>query len=265
MYLPEPTAMPRPRLERTFNVIAIGILGLSLVLGGLWLLFPEKLSPEPILGFLGLLYTAVPLFGRWIVRRLESDVETERLSLAYALAYGYLHNYLEPVVRKLWNESEDRTHFRFFVYIPSSLEQLNRDRIEDTLTSLGMRNYEIDKLELEFRGQKRTWDVRTARRLPGDGLEERSGLYFDFPTTLLTARPAIQFKLDKREGPVSDRDRDELGAEYIRDFKRYLGRFLEHEKYADYRRNICVVDGGPDFLERCEGFESGGTSQTAAT
>jgi hypothetical protein len=253
--------MPRPRLENAFNLVAAGILLLSLVLGGLWLLFPGRMSPEPVLGFLGLLYTAVPLFGGWLVRRLRSDVETERLSLSYALAYGYLHNFLEPVVRKLWNESRDREHLRFFVYIPKTLEELNRDRIEDTLTSLGVRNYAVEKLELEFPGQKRTRDVRTARRISGGRTGRGGPVYFDFPTTLLTTQPAIQFKLDKQQGPTGDRDRNELGAEYIRDFKRYLVRFLEHDKYAAYRRNICVVDGGPNFLDRCD--EAEGSSGAA--
>ncbi len=235
----------RDRLEKVFNVTAVGILVASLAAAGFWLFSPDSFNLEPFLGFLGLLYTMVPLFGRWLMKRFSTDLERERVTLSYALAYGYLTNYLAPVVKRLRNDSGSPDDLRFFVYIPDKLEELQRDLIEDFLNELGNKNYVIDKVELEFGEQKRARDVRTAKKL-SDGSSLK---YFDFPTTLLTTVPAIDFKLDPSEGRSFKEQKAILAEDYIREFRTQLEKMLATDDFATIRRNIVLGHGGLNFLE----------------
>lgn len=235
----------RHRLEKTFGILTVGILVASVVITGIWLLSPDAFSPEPFLGFLGLLYTAVPLFGRWVVKRLNTDLETERITLPFALAYGYLTNYLAPVVKRLRKNSDEPDTICFTVFIPSKLEELRRDQLEDFIEELGNRNFEIEKIELEFPGQQRGRDVRTARRLS----DAETVLYFDFPTTLLTTIPAVELKLDSSEGRSLKEQKVILTEEYIREFKEQLDKLLENDDYSSIRDNIRLAGGGLSFLD----------------
>ncbi|NBC19311.1 MAG: hypothetical protein GVY18_18555 [Bacteroidetes bacterium] len=234
------------RIETLFRVTSIVILLLSIGLAVLWLSVPG-LNLEPALVLLGLLYAAVPLAGRWAVRRLNQDLERERLSMPYALAYGYLTNYLAPVVRQLRKEAADPDRLRFYVYIPRSLDELRGEAIDAILTELQHQQYAVETVELDFPKEKRKKDFRTARRLP-DGTAPPK--YFDFPTTLLTLEQAVEYKLDTREDRFPFRQREALGQRYIDDFRTQLQAMLGTQRYETIRDNIRIVDGGVDFLER---------------
>lgn len=236
----------RNKLQQAFTVMTVGILVASLLIAGLWLLSPTSFNPGPFLGFLGLLYTAVPLLGQWLIKKVNTDLETERVTLPYALAYGYLTNYLAPVVKRLRRDSNHPETLCFFVYIPKKLEELQRSNIEDFLDELGNRKFEIDKIELQFGEQKRVRDVRTAKRL----VDNASTLYFDFPTTLLTTVPAIDFKLDSSEGRSLKEQKTLLAEEYIQEFRNRLENMLEREDYDSIRPNIRLEGDGIDFLEK---------------
>lgn len=236
------------RLEALFRVASIVILVLSIALAVLWLSVPG-LNLEPALVLLGLLYAAVPLAGRWVVRRLNQDLERERLSMPYALAYGYLTNYLAPVVRQLRKQTPDPDQLRFYVYIPRSLDELRGEAIDEILTELEHQQYEVETVELDFPQEKRKKDFRTARRLP-DGTAPPK--YFDFPTTLLTLEQAVEYKLDTREDSFPFKQREALGQRYIDDFRTQLQAMLSTQRYETIRDNIWIVDGGIDFLERGE-------------
>ena len=234
------------RVEYGFRIASTAILVLSLVIAAIWILIPERLNLEPTLVLLGLLYAAVPLFGRWLIRKLNRDLERERLSMPYALAYGYLTNYLAPVVRRLRKESNDPARLAFYVYIPRSLEELRAESIDEILTELEHRDYEVETVELSFPGERRKKDFRTARRSTDDPLNVK---YFDFPTTLLTLEQAVDYKLDTRADSFPAQQREEIGRRYIEDFRWQLEKMLKAPRYDPIRGNVRIVDGGLDFLE----------------
>lgn len=233
-------------MEQGFRLASTAILGLSLIAAAVWMIAPERLNLEPTLVLLGLLYAAVPLFGRWLIRRLNEDLARERMTMPYALAYGYLTNYLVPVVRRLRKEHPDPAQLAFYVYIPRSLDELRPASIDDLLTELEHRNYRVETVELSFPDERRTKDFRTARRSPGDALDVK---YFDFPTTLLTLDQAVEYKLDTREDSFPARQREALGQRYIEDFRRELEKMLSLPRYELIHNNIRIVDGGLNFLE----------------
>jgi hypothetical protein len=236
-------------IERLFQVASVVILLLSVALAAVWLIW-DDLPLEPVLVVLGLIYAEVPLLGRWLINKLDKELTREKFSMPYALAYGYLTNYLAPVVKQLRKEAGPKADaLRFYVYLPRSLDELSGDSISEILDELENRSYQVETLEIEFPGSKRRRDFRTARKLPvGEGTAE-TVKYFDFPTTLLTLEQAVEYKLDTREGSFPFRQREALGKEYIDHFRMQLVDMLSARKYETIRDHIKIVDGGFDFLD----------------
>lgn len=233
------------KLERFFSVATTLILLGSIAIAVLWLSYSQKYNFEPVLVLLGLLYAAIPQVGKWLVRRLNRKVEKERLTLPYALAYGYLRNYLAPVLRRIRKESDDPDRLKFYVYIPRSLDDLKDDSIDEILTELENQNYKLGLIELDFPGQKRKKDYRTAKRSVANGADPK---YFDFPTTMLTLDQVVKYKLDTDEDRLPTEQEEKLGDRYINDFRDCLETMLKEKAYDAIRNNIRIVDGGLDFL-----------------
>lgn len=236
------------RLEKLFGVTSVLILAASVVLAVLWVFFSDAVNWEPYLALLGLLYAVVPLTGRWSLNRLNRDLKKERLTLTYALAYGYLNNYLAPVVRRLRKELKDPSKLRFVVYVPRFLSELRREYIDEMLVELENRSFEIETVALDFPEQKRQIDFRTAKKLP----EASSGgevVYFDFPTTLLILEQAVAYRLESPGDRFVAEDRRRLELAYIREFREHLRMMLDDPRFEIIRDNIELADGGPGFLE----------------
>lgn len=232
------------QVESIFNVVSILILIVSIVFAIIWLL-NASINIEPILAFLGLLYAIIPIFGKTIIKRLNKKVKDEELTLSYALAYGYLYNYLAPVVRRLRKNESQAEQIRFFVYIPGSLEELNPDSIDEVLTELANKDYIVRTIELSFTNEKRKKDFRTARKKNDD-----SKKYFDFPTTLLTLRKVIEYKLKTNSNTHIDEDVKKLAKEYILGFKTELEELLNLKEFDAIRDNIIIVsDNRFSFLD----------------
>lgn len=237
------------KLELFFSAASTLILLGSIAIAVLWMSYSHKYNFEPVLVLLGLLYAAIPQVGKWLVRRLNRKIEKERLTLPYALAYGYLKNYLAPVLRRIRKETDDPNRVKFYVYIPRSLDELKDESIDEILTELENQRYELGLIELDFPGQKRKKDYRTAKRSMANVADPK---YFDFPTTMLTLDQVVKYKLDTQEGHLPTEQEENLGERYINDFRNCLETMLKEKAYDAIRNNIFIVDGGLDFLGEVE-------------
>ena len=142
-------------IEKLFQVASVVILLLSVALAALWLIW-DDLPLEPVLAILGLIYAEVPLLGRWVIKKLDKELTREKFSMPYALAYGYLTNYLAPVVKQLRKEAGPQADaLRFYVYVPRSLDELSGESISEILEELENRSYQIETVEIESPGSKR--------------------------------------------------------------------------------------------------------------
>ncbi len=235
------------RIQTVFNIITVLIITASLIVAAIWLVDPERWNFEPLLGLLGLLYVAVPLLGQWLVKRLSTHLRKEEMTLPYTLAFGYLSNYLAPVVRGLRKELDEPEKLKFYIYLPDDLDELKETNISETITELQNKKYTVDTVELDFPGEKRKKDYRTAKRTINNKEEIK---YFDFPTTLLGLEPAIDFKLETKEGQSPAAQKMEIGKQYINDFDSQLTSMLKSRKYDAIRDNIEIVSGGGvNFLD----------------
>ena len=100
-------------------------------------------------------------------------------------------------------------------------------------------------IELDFPGQKRKKDYRTAKKSTANGVDPK---YFDFPTTMLTLDQVVKYKLDTKEDRLPTGQEEKLGERYINDFRDCLKTMLKEKAYDAIRDNIHIVDGGLDFL-----------------
>lgn len=244
------------RLETIFRVSGNVILAVSMIAALIWvlsengILFPDNLNLEPYLALLGLVYATVPLLGQWVINQLDRDLRRERLTVAYALAYGYLNNYLAPVVRRLRKDLEDPNKLEFLVYIPDFLSELYSSSVDELLVELENQAYKVETVELDFPAQRRRRDFRTAKKAPQVQDAPDSVVYFDFPTTLLVLEKAVEYKIDTREDSFIDKQRERLELQYINDFREQLESMLNTRQFQSIRPNIKLVDGGIDFISR---------------
>lgn len=240
------------RLKRIFNFSGTLILIASLAVAAYWVVAPKTFNMEPLLVLLGLLYAAVPLVGRWLVAKMSRQLRKEELTLSFALAWGYLNNYLSPVIKRLRSDLANPDNLKFLVYMPRILDELKKDAINETITELTNKGYEVKTVELDFAGEKRKIDFRTAKKLKTGTKSTNETKYFDFPTTLLTLEQAVEFKLETKEGKSPKAQKESIGSTYIRDFRDHLETMLQEVRNENIRKNIRIVDGGADFLDRPE-------------
>ncbi|WP_418502297.1 STING domain-containing protein [Flagellimonas sp.] len=232
------------RIQTIFQWLSIAILVASFVFAALWV-YNTSMNLEPILAFLGLFYSVVALLGNWVTKQLEKRVKEEELSITYALAHGYMYNYLAPVVRGLRKKLSDPDSMRFIVYIPKNLNEFRSHAIDEVITELSNKQYIVDTVELVFENEKRKMDYRTARKTKDGAIQ-----YFDFPTTLLTLEKVIAYKMKTDKDSRPDKEIAKLSEEYIFNFGQQLISLLEQEEFDAIRGNIKIISSGRfDFLE----------------
>ncbi len=205
---------------------------------------PVRAAPEPLAGLLGMTSTAVTWLYRTMARRLDlgrralaqtrAELNEERYSLAHALAYGYVHNFLEPALSHLLDQAGPRAAtLRLFVYLPAELGELEPAAIQRTVARLRGLGYQTRTLHLPLQPD-RTREMLALERAPEDAHR-----YFDFPTTLLTLRHLVEYRLESRPDSFPDRARRELGERYIAEFRSELER---HLRLKDLDRHVELVD-----------------------
>jgi hypothetical protein len=216
--------------EHVCGGVGVGVeLGTALRRGG-----------EPIAVLLSLITVAVmgmvAYFGVEL-RARAAELEEEKYSAPRALAYGYVRNFIVPLVTRLITQPGARADdVRLYVFIPEQLSDLEPDAVERTMARMRAKQFETKVVNLEL-DQGRPRDVLTIMK--GGGINP---VYFDFPNTLLTLKPVVDFKLRKSSNTSPEQERRELGARFIQRFREELEKLLaqtpdvaEHVKLTDKR------------------------------
>lgn len=179
-------------------------------------------EPEPVTVLLGLISGAIT----GLLNEYSQRLAKEEFSTSYALAYGYVHNFLEPAVTQLLKKDNK---LQFYVYIPERLSELEPKQIERTLIKMREKNFYNNTISLEM-NEGRPRDILLVSKGSGDSV------YFDFPTTLLTLNSYIDYKIESKSGSFAEEDKIKLGAEFINKFKDALLKMMETKGLMDYVR-----------------------------
>lgn len=252
----EPNKEPQDRLTSRLRFISRVLLVLlwvcTLVVAFAWLLdweLPYKINPEPatiVLGMLSAAVTALLNSYTRLVSRKQEQLEEERYSISYALAYGYMNNFIEPVITQLLVHRQPADDPPLlYVYIPAELSELSPQSIERTVARIRARQYRCEPLKLESK-EGRIRDLLTICKTDnGTSLD-----YFDFPTTLLTLTSYVDYMVATHKNNFKEDDIIHLGKRFIQKFHQELVRMLQRANITEY---VSFTDRNLDFLDGQEG------------
>lgn len=192
----------------------------------------------PVLLLLGSMSATIIL----VIESYESLLKKEEYSLAYALAYGYVNNFLEPVITSLLERPEVNEDLTLYIYMPDRLTELTRDSITRTLQEVKSKGYRTESIKLDFE-RGRTRDVITIYK-------ESDVRYFDFPNTLMTLNSLIDYKLGGEKESFKEGARIEEGRKHINKFQKCVEEAIENRGMSKY---IEITDRNLGFLTEEEG------------
>lgn len=179
-------------------------------------------EPEPITLILGLVSAALTA----LMNEYANALEKEEYSVSYALAYGYVINFLEPVITSILKQVPLGERPKFYVYIPERLQELEPKSIDRTLAKLRERNLTTQSINLELT-EGRVRDVLSIAM-------ESKHVYFDFPTTLLTLNSFIAFKTETKKNSFGEEEKQQLGKAFIEKFQETVLKMLHDRNLSEY-------------------------------
>jgi hypothetical protein len=179
-------------------------------------------EPEPITVILGLVSAALTA----LINEYAQALEKEEYSVSYALAYGYVINFLEPVITAILKQVPPGERPAFYIYIPERLQELEPKSIDRTLARLREKNMLTQSVNLDL-AEGRVRDVLTISM-------EKNHVYFDFPTTLLTLNSFITYKSDSKKNSFGDEEKIKLGKAFIQKFQETVSAMLAERNLSDY-------------------------------
>jgi hypothetical protein len=203
--------------------VVLGLLWVSTFVAALVWAFAKNppFEPEPVTVLLGLISGAITSLLNEYSQRLKK----EEFSTSYALAYGYVNNFLEPAITALLKNGK----LLFYIYIPELLSELEPKQIERTIAKMRERNFTNRTITLEL-NEGRPRDILLISKGPNDSV------YFDFPTTLLTLNSYVDYKVESRSGTFSQEQKIDLGKEFIKKFKEALVKMMESKGLNEFVR-----------------------------
>lgn len=235
------------RVKFAALIVIVALWGATVVVGMAWVLqweLPWGVEAEPITVVLGLVSGAVTALLAYFgveLRAKEDLLVEEQYSMPMGLAYGYVHNFIVPLMRRLIRNAGARgEQVRLYVFIPEDLDDLKSAAVESVLARIRARKYstKVVKLDLE---EGRPRDVLTVMR--GD---DESLVFFDFPNTLLTLEPVVRFKTKSERNESSKEAERELGRRFIQRFQQFVAQELADTKLTAH---VKLTDKNLDFLE----------------
>lgn len=151
-------------------------------------------------------------------------IEEIEFSPAHALAYGYVENFIEPLIIQLLENSKEP---KICIYTPDNLEDLSDNTIDRIKAELKLRDYEVKKLNLSLR-HGRARDILTIEK------KENREWYFDFPNTLRSLIPYIDYKVGSKKNQKSDVKKNKLGSILIDEFFIKINEILVTKNLSKY-------------------------------
>jgi hypothetical protein len=199
---------------------------------GFWLLDIKILNTnyfyEPL--FITMTYISAGLFN--IFKLLLDDAE---YSPADALAYGYVNNYLEPIITQLIENGEIAP--KIFIYLPDDLSELYKENIDRVKAQIRNKNFTLKEINLDLK-HSRARDILTIES------KTHSKLYFDFPNTLLSLLSYVDYKIGSKANQSIEQKKRNYGVQLINRFKHKVEELLQQK---DLINQVDYVDNNLNF------------------
>jgi len=209
------------------NITLLRILGVTLnVVTALlligWLL---KMKVEAIreIDFEAILACIAPiaLFLNQLHRRL---LEENEYSPAAVLAYGYVYNFILPVITQLKEDGVPKP--KICIYKTEDIGDLTEKKIDLMKAELANRSFILSEIKLNLK-QARARDILII-------IKGTNQTYFDFPNTLLSLFNYIDYKLETKSNRHADKQQRELATKLITEFYETLGKLVRENRLEQY-------------------------------
>lgn len=235
-----------------FRFLAMALLAVlwvgAFAMGLAWALnwpLPYDVQAEPLTVLLSLISVAVTGLVAYFgveLRARAAELEEEKYSAPAALAHGYVQNFISPLVSRLLTQAEARAEqLRLYVFIPEQLSDLKPDAIERTLARMRAKQFQTRVVNIQLdRGRPRA--VLTIMKGGSD-----KPVYFDFPCTLLTLEPVVEYRLSKSKNTSAEEEKRKIGARFIQRFREELDKMLAADE--DLRKHVELTGKPLEFLD----------------
>jgi len=171
--------------------------------------------------------TTIAVFLNQFYKWLLSEAE---YSPAYALALGYVNNFLEPVITQLIEDGSNNP--LIYIYKPKNLSELNEANIDRTKAAIKNMAFELEELQLNLK-QGRARDILTIQK------SKTKKVFFDFPNTLSSLSAYIDYKSSSRANEFNDKEKDRITKML---FEKFYGKIDELTKQKNINTNIKYCD-----------------------
>ncbi len=214
-------------LSIVFNVVA----SIALIM---WLLNKDitirkwSLDKEALFVILTSVAVLLNQFHKWLLAEAE-------YSPAYALALGYVNNFIEPVIAQLI-EDGIKTPL-VYIYRPKTISELYKTNIDKTKATIKNMQFDLTELQLNLK-HGRARDILTIQK------SKTKKVFFDFPNTLLSLSAYIDYKTSSGANQFNDKEKVKLTEELFEKFYSKVNDLAkeknldEYIKYCDKKLNF---------------------------
>jgi len=223
------------RIKQISVIFQVILWLLTLILTLTWLFVKDPpFEPEPLIVISGLVASGTSA----ILRKYREKIEVEEFCISNALAFGYVNNFLEPAITQLM---KDNVVPKFYIFMPEKLSDLLPKSIDRYVASLQQENLLGKPITIESQ------EGRGARDIISISNAEGRNIYFDFPNTLLTIVPLIEYKLESGKSSFNNEEKEEYGALYISRFKETVRELLIQKRLFPDAVSFTESIKGVDF------------------
>lgn len=214
-------------LSITLNIIAFVTLIMWLFNRDI-VIYKWSLDKEAIFVFLTSAAVLLNQFYQWLLKETE-------YSPAYALALGYMNNFLEPVITQLLEDGNKKP--LIYVYQPRSITELYKSNIDKTKATIKNLQFDLTELQLNLK-HGRARDILTIQK------SKTKKVYFDFPNTLLSLSAYIDYKTSSGANQLNDKEKIKLTEEL---FEKFYSKVNDLAKEKNIEEFIKYCDKKLDF------------------
>jgi hypothetical protein len=218
-------------LIRYLSIILNIVASVALVL---WLfnkdiiIYGWTLDKEALFVILTCVAALLNQFHKWLLKEAE-------YSPAYALALGYVNNFIEPVITQLLEDGIKKP--LIYVYQPKSISELYKSNIDKTKATIKNMEFDLTELQLNLK-HGRARDILTIQK------SKTKKVFFDFPNTLLSLSAYIDYKISSGANEFNDKEKLKFTEELFKKFYFKVNELVIEKNLKEY---IKYCDKSLDF------------------
>jgi hypothetical protein len=173
----------------------------------------EKYQLEPIFTALTTIGLGFTVFYQWLLSEAS-------YSPAYTLAYGYVENFLEPVITQMLENGVKGP--LIYIYRADDIGDLTKANIDRIKAFMAEKNYTLKEVQLSLK-YARARDVLSVQGT------QKSDAYFDFPNTITTLYNYIEYRLSKN-GDIPKPSMQKISVDLLNQFYMQVEELMKAKK-----------------------------------